>query len=266
MHPSIDTLYVSRVVVRDLFESPGATRIHAPLYPLALLDRVAMQFDTIDTKTSGTGLSSADKGLALNAALELMGSYGVPKELLLVRDRSSDSYKTEPSEPWFADRILGIRSLNARELKDRRSRDADVKQMMEILEEKLARYQFSVGWWTPWWNMRTPKVLRVAGVWDRKNRKNSDVLPSPKWSKWRLLTLGKRVAREWFDDITEQAGVGPSEMRTLYANGNPAYPENLNKALTRLGRNKWMLDLAPLRGVVSTLPTMPYADVSDLDM
>jgi hypothetical protein len=253
MHPSLDTLYISRRIGMTLSGNPPENQIHALLYPFALLDRVAVQFDTVDTNKFGDGsYFDADRMRALDNVLELMGSYGVPKELLLVRD--NDEWTRTSDEPWSFDKMLGFRSLDIVELDSGKPYGfIAVAKMLEVVETRLARCRNSSGgWWRASRKLRIPKVLRGSAVREGEYLgmdDNSRLEVGP-----RLLKAGKRVAREWLDEIPEQSILNHTMPRILYADGNPAYPENLNKALARSGRERWMLDLSTLHGLAPTSP------------
>jgi hypothetical protein len=234
-HPSLDTLYISPDAGKEWFTVAKSEGVSAPLYPLALLDRIAVHFDPLDV---GALCNGAGRGFPLYDALRLMGYYGVPKELLLVGGTDCLNEDGDWSSRQGFEIVDSVVDLVQPALAPQKPLNAAAIVYVETVAKGMMEQHYHAS--VPWWRLRIPTVRVVCAVRQRKFLRKCD--ESEGEIGMRLLKAGERLATAWSADIR-----ATNERRwNCNVDGNLYYPDNMNKQMARHGKERFMLDQGTL--------------------
>ncbi|KAG4433989.1 hypothetical protein IFR05_010538 [Cadophora sp. M221] len=211
IHPTLDTLYISRLAGKALHHNLG--KIHGaarpPLYPIAMLDRVAIELDESDLPPRHTWESGATASLLQNV-LVAFGWFGTPKELLLVQ---AENTETVPSHL-----LMGMKSYTNLELveigSENISRADKLNDLVVFVKKRLMKPR------GPWLQLRMLEVKCVGMRMD-------GTVQTPYRKLERLLPIGDRIAAKWGKQVWQLNGMDWE----WDVHGNPYYPENMERAL-----------------------------------
>ncbi|KAH9211850.1 hypothetical protein DL95DRAFT_392160 [Leptodontidium sp. 2 PMI_412] len=211
IHPTLDTLYISRLASKMLHKNLG--KIHwaarPPLYPIAMVDRVAIELDESDLPPRHTWESGATASLLQNV-LVAFGWFGTPKELLLVQ---AENTETVPSHL-----LTGMKSYTNLELVGIGSENIGsankLDDLVGFVKNKLIKPR------GPWPQLRVPEIKCVGMRMD-------GTVQTPYRELEKFFPIGDRIAAKWGREVWQLNGMDWE----WGVHGNPYYPENLEKAL-----------------------------------
>jgi hypothetical protein len=189
-HPNLDTLYFTRkagcLFLSQTHHMHSFAR--APLYPIALLDRVALEINTTDLPDERW--RDMLPCLTVDCIKEAMQMFGFPKKLLLVRE--FDEYRTNAVARG---RVRGWEGLEIREhtLTCKGTLDDEIVEFVEKALRKRQKHG------DDWLAHGLPEIDCID-VEEKEGNPTSTTLAKVK----QLEGLAAQTAREWLD--AEQKG------------------------------------------------------------
>lgn len=181
LHPSLDTLYISRKAATRLFVNSfrDLGTIRAPLYPMALIDRMIIELNVGDLPRV---LRPSSSSVEFNTYVHAIEMFGPPKELLVVG-----------SHPWNEpshSAIAGWEGLEIWEdLEDWLPSDSE-EQVLNFAQKTLqmdAKYN-------PWLAWRVPKVTIAKVKRSGRFNREKDIATE------KILNVITTTAQQWQQD------------------------------------------------------------------
>jgi hypothetical protein len=211
LHPSLDSLYISRKAASRLFinafRQGGIAR--APLYPLSMVERIVIEFDGSDLPSR---IRSSTSSLVFNTYCRVFEMFGPPRTLILVEGQRWNEHVQPPT-------VAGWKSLEIVDNHEERPQADKVDRAIEFACKTLemdAKYN-------PWLAWRVPKVefavIKRIGRFDRGYDYGRNKMTIP------LQTM----AREWKEDEWALK----QRMWDWDKDGNPHSRENMEIALVK---------------------------------
>ncbi|KAH6706274.1 hypothetical protein BKA61DRAFT_137022 [Leptodontidium sp. MPI-SDFR-AT-0119] len=192
IHPTLDTLYISRLASKMLHKNLG--KIHGaarpPLYPIAMVDRVAIELDGSDLPQRHTWDSGATASLLQNTLVAF-----VPSHLLTGMKSYTNLELVE----------IGSENIGSADKLD---------DLVGFVKNELIK---PCG---PWLQLRVPEIKCVGMRMD-------GTVQTPYRKLEKFLAIGDRIAAKWGREVWQLNGMDWE----WGVHGNPYYPENLEKAL-----------------------------------
>ncbi|PVH72800.1 hypothetical protein DL98DRAFT_595683 [Cadophora sp. DSE1049] len=214
MHPTDDTLYISRRAMKalDANLTIGRAGARPPLYPIALLDRIAMEFDRSDLPHE-LPWHSVLQSRPLLILLLVCVWFGAAKELLIVQAKKGN--RPIPFNHWHA-RKAHI-NLEITDIDPATSCPAgELDELTEYVQNNMTGFR------GPWYQRQVPKVKCVGMRMDATVETQCSTLK-------KFLPIGDRVAANWHREMFEFIGMDCD----WDAHGNSFYPEYMERILAR---------------------------------
>ena len=214
IHPVHDTLYISRHAIKLLQANMSMDREGArpSLYPIGLLGRLAMELHPLDLPMRPW--HSEIPCRPLWTVLAAFGSFGAPRELLIVQ--TEESHDATPFILWQTRKEYT--NLEITDVAPAISSPAWKADEVTDFVQNIVKEVFR----GPWCQRQVPKV-RCVGM------KMDTIVETQYQSLEKFLPLGNMISTKWHQEMLELYG----KHWDYNVHGNSFHPEHMERALAR---------------------------------